>query len=426
MNPERVVLVWAVTQRIDDQEEKHVMDELEGLVDSAGGMVAARFTQNRPGIDPRWVVGEGKLDEIKSVLSDLSIDLVVFHNSLSGSQQRNVEQFLKVRVIDRTRLILDVFALRARSQEGKLQVELAQLMYMLPRLSGQGLTLSRLGGGIGTRGPGETKLESDRRTIKRKIAQLREKIGTVSKVRGTHRQGRKRSIVPVIALVGYTSAGKSTLFSRLSHFETECSEKLFSTLDPLVRRVDLGVFLPGCHALVSDTVGFIRDMPKEVKNAFKATLEEIRDADLIVMVLDASHPGYAAHRRSVEAALSELKEENQEVWVVFNKIDKLPDGVDGFQSGFPLSALTGEGVDSFLESFFLYWMSDKGRYLVCLEKSQRKNVEMLETWAMILRKWVEGERYYIDMVTRKENIEPFIKKTGAVCEELNNKTWYNP
>lgn len=418
MTQEQVVLVWACTERVDSSAEQYVMNELAGLVESAGGEVTARFVQNRPSVDSKWIVGEGKLAEIKQFLLENSADLVIFHNTLSGSQQRNIENFLGVRVIDRTRVILDVFALRARSLEGKLQVELAQLLYMMPRLTGKGLEMSRLGGGIGTRGPGETKLETDRRVIKKKISQLQDKLESVSKVRHIHRQGRKRSVSPVLALVGYTSAGKSTLFTRLSGTETEISAKLFSTLDPLIRRVDLGKYLPGCHALISDTVGFIRDMPKEVKSAFKATLEEITEADVILMVLDISHPDHLQHRRAVEEILDEIKTTDQTIWTVYNKIDLLKETIDVPRDGFWISAKHGQGIDELLDAFFKYWTAGKKRYLLKLGKVQQKQAEKLDEWAMILRKWYEMDCFCVDLVTTPELIAPFLQKTGSMYEEL--------
>ncbi len=418
MIQEQVILVWVSTKRLDPLAEHTVLDELEGLLDSAGGIAIARFTQYKPGLDPKWIVGEGKLEEIRLCAAEKAADLVVFHNNLSGSQLRNLEHVLEVRVIDRTRLILDVFALRARSQEGKLQVELAQLLYMLPRLTGKGLVLSRLGGGIGTRGPGETKLETDRRVIKKKISQLREKLEAVTNVRHVHRLGRKRSVIPVIALVGYTSAGKSTLFSRLCDVETETSPKLFSTLDPLIRRVDLGALLPGCHTLVSDTVGFIRDMPKEVKRAFKATLEEITEADVIVIVLDISHPDHLQQRRSVEEIVAEIKTVDQKVWIVYNKIDLLPDPIVIPQDGFWLSALTGQGVSLFVEAFFQFWISDKKRYLLKFNTAQQHYADTLDKWSMVLRRWYEGDCFFADLVVCSELINPFLLKTGVMYEEL--------
>jgi len=421
MMKEQVILVWSSTERFDPLTEQNVMDELAGLVDSAGGLTIAKFTQHRPSVDPKWIVGEGKLDEIRLYALEQSADLVIFHNTLSGSQQRNIENVLGVRVIDRTRLILDVFALRARSQEGKLQVELAQMLYLLPRLTGKGLSMSRLGGGIGTRGPGETKLETDRRVIKKKISQLREKLDAVSHVRQIHRQGRKRSVYPMMALVGYTSAGKSTLFTRLSGVNTETSPKLFSTLDPLIRRVDLGEFLPGCHALVSDTVGFIREMPKEVMRAFTATLEEITEADVIVIVLDISHPDHLQHRQAVEAIVSEIKLDDQVVWIVYNKTDKIQDLMVIPQDGFWLSALTGQGVSGLLDAFYHHWIRDKKRYLLRFNKLQQKYADTLNRWSMVLKRWYEGDFFFAELVVSWELLEPFLQKTGVFYEELSDK-----
>ena len=247
----------------------------------------------------------------------------MFDNVLTTLQQRNLEEELGLKVIDRSRLILDIFAARARSQEGKLQVELAQLLYLLPRLTGKGVSLSRLGGGIGTRGPGESKLETDRRQIKVKIARIRQKLKGVTRNRDLQRQNRRALPVPLVSLVGYTSAGKSTLFKALTGENVFISNELFATLDPLLRRVDLHDSHPGYYFILSDTVGFIRDMPAELFTSFTATLEEVRQADLVLHVVDMTNPDWQGQKTEVEKVLRQLDVDAAKVVAVFNKIDLL-------------------------------------------------------------------------------------------------------
>ena len=262
------------------------MEELDELAGTAGAEVVAKVIQSREGRDSAYLVGKGKISEIRLLVQAEGADLVIFDEELSPSQQRNIEEMLGVKVIDRTGLILDIFAQRARSREGKIQVELAQLEYMLPRLVGQGVVLSRLGGGIGTRGPGETKLETDRRHIKRKITYLREQLGEIKKQRGILRTERLRNRVPTVSLVGYTNAGKSSLLNALCDSDVYTEDKLFATLDTTTRRLDLGE----SQILLTDTVGFIRKLPHHLTDAFKSTLEEAVFSDAIIIVADASDP----------------------------------------------------------------------------------------------------------------------------------------
>lgn len=264
------------------------MEELEALAATAGAQTIAVVVQNRQAIDPATFVGQGKLEEIRELCDAEKPDLLIFDDELSGSQVRNIEQAVDVRVVDRSRLILDIFAQRATSREGKCQVELAQLQYMLPRLSGIGADLSRLGGGIGTRGPGETKLETDRRHIRTRISHLRSELREIEQHRGVTRQRRVREQIPVIALVGYTNAGKSTLLNALTGAGTLAEDKLFATLDPLVRRCTIEDEL---EVLFIDTVGFIRKLPHHLVEAFRSTLEESVYADLILHVVGCVQSG---------------------------------------------------------------------------------------------------------------------------------------
>ncbi len=313
--------LFSVLQR--ETEISACIMELRALCQTAGADVVAQTWQKRNAPDRKYLIGLGKAEEIKLQITASAANLVVFYNVLSSLQQRNMEDLLGVKVIDRSRLILDIFAKRARSIEGKLQVELAQLLYLLPRLTGKGVALSRLGGGIGTRGPGESKLETDRRLIKDKISRIRRKLETVLKNRDVQRQRRRSLPVPLVSLVGYTSAGKSTLFKTLSGEAVYISDKLFSTLDPLLRRVDLFDIRPGYYFILSDTVGFIRSMPDELYTSFQASLEEVHHADLLLHVIDVTNPDWLGQKIEVEKVLKQLKIAAEKIITVYNKIDLL-------------------------------------------------------------------------------------------------------
>ncbi|HEY5069728.1 MAG TPA: GTPase HflX, partial [Candidatus Acidoferrum sp.] len=282
------------------------LDELRSLAASAGADVAGEFLQRRERPDAATLIGKGKLQEIAGAAASVSADLLLFDHDLTASQQRNIEKVVGIRVIDRTQLILDIFARHARTREGQLQVELAQLEYMLPRLSGRGIEMSQLGGGIGTRGPGETQLETDRRKIFRRVRHVKQQLENVRRVRAQQRQRRESVPVSTIALVGYTNAGKSTLFNAMTQAGVLESSKMFATLDPTIR----GISLPSRReVLLSDTVGFIRNLPHTLVSAFRATLEELQRADLILHVSDASSPLSAEQDAQVEKVLQELEVE---------------------------------------------------------------------------------------------------------------------
>jgi len=297
------------------------VEELKQLADTAGAQVVAKFMQKRPKPDPAFFIGKGKVQELALFVQQENIDLCIFDDELSPAQQRNIEQAMGIRVLDRTALILDIFAQRARTNEGKLQVELAQLQYNLPRIMGKGLSLSRLGGGIGTRGPGETKLEVDRRRIRDRIAYIKECIGKVKSVRTLHRAGRNKASVPTVSLVGYTNAGKSTLLNTLTNSDIYAKDQLFATLDPTTRQLDL----PNKQqAILTDTVGFIQRLPHQLVAAFQSTLEEVVEADVLLHVIDVSHELYKEQSNAVYHVLEQIGAKDKTIITVYNKIDKLP------------------------------------------------------------------------------------------------------
>jgi len=336
-------LRWPHQSRWDAEDS---LEELAQLAISAGAEPAFRVLQERFLPNPRTLIGPGKAEEVRAICEE-GVDLVIFDDDLTGSQQRNLEATLGRKVIDRTGLILDIFAQRARSREGKLQVELAQLKYLLPRLTGHGGELSRLGGGIGTRGPGETQLEVDRRRIRRRIVKIEEELEKVRRHRALLRRHRQKRALPTAAVVGYTNAGKSSLLNALTHAALPVADKFFATLDPTLRKV---IVPGGREILLSDTVGFIRKLPHQLVEAFKATLEEVRASDLLLHVIDISHPDWQNQSQAVMAVLGELGAAAKPLISVYNKVDKLqhPKAV-AFLARRPrsvvVSARTGAGLD---------------------------------------------------------------------------------
>ena len=349
---ERAALVGLVSGRARRIDADRSLDELAGLAEAAGGAVVLRVLQERPKPDPSTFLGAGKVETLAASCAELDVDVVIFDNELTPAQLRQLEKAVGRKIIDRTQLILDIFARRARTREGKLQVELAQLKYLLPRLVGSGDALSRLGGGIGTRGPGETKLESDRRRIRTRIHAIAEDIEHVRKRRAQLRERRHKQSVPTVALVGYTNAGKTTLFNVLTRANAEASNALFVTLEPLVRQVRLP---DNRELLVSDTVGFIDRLPHALVAAFRATLEEVVDADLALHVIDASAPDRERRMAAVRSVLEEVGATDVPMIEVYNKCDALvPDETRRLQEQDPsalcISALTGEGMDELVET----------------------------------------------------------------------------
>ncbi len=326
------------------------LDELEGLVESAGATVVDRVVQERSSATPAYYFGRGKIDDIGAVARERGATLFISDDTLSPIQERNISETLGMKVIDRTALILDIFAQRARTSEGKLQVELAQLTYLLPRLVGQWSHLERLGGGIGTRGPGETQLESDRRVIRRRVIQIQRELERVKVHRRLRREGRRKSGIPVVALVGYTNAGKTTLLNRMAGARLTAADQLFVTLDPAARLVERD----GCQPFIlTDTVGFIRKLPHEVVAAFRATLEELTEADVLVHVVDVSHPAMDEHVAAVDGLLRELDVADRPTVMALNKVDRLDAPIDPIaerHGAVMLSAASGAGIDQLLDA----------------------------------------------------------------------------
>ncbi|WP_392438105.1 GTPase HflX [Cruoricaptor ignavus] len=312
---EKAVLVGLVTQNQDEEKLREYMDELEFLAFTAGAAVDKRFTQKLPKPDPRTFVGSGKADEIKTYVKENEIDTVIFDDELSPSQQKNLEREMEVKIIDRTNLILDIFAQRAQTSYARTQVELAQYEYLLPRLTGMWTHLERQRGGIGMRGPGETEIETDRRIIRDRISLLKEKLKTIDKQMATQRNNRGKLVRA--ALVGYTNVGKSTLMNAISKSEVFAENKLFATLDTTVRKVVIG----NLPFLLTDTVGFIRKLPTQLVESFKSTLDEVREADLLLHIVDISHPSFEDHIASVNEILQEIDAHRKPTVMIFNKID---------------------------------------------------------------------------------------------------------
>jgi GTP-binding protein HflX len=325
----------------------HALDELRELATSAGARIIGEMIQHRDRPDRTTFIGKGKVEELREEILIEGVDLVIFDEELSPGQARNLEEALETKVVDRTGLILDIFARRARTKEGKLQVELAQLEYRLTRLTGHRDYLSRLGGGIGTRGPGETKLEMDRRQVRHRISTLKRDIEQIRKHRQLHRERRRRDQLPLVSLVGYTNAGKSTLFRALSKEDTLVSSRLFSTLDTLIRRIQLG---KGSPVLISDTVGFIRKLPHQLVSAFRATLEEVVEADLILHVIDVSDPDRDEKEQVVLDVLKDIGAGEHPILTVYNKSDLLNAGTKpAATDALLVSAVTGDGLENLLK-----------------------------------------------------------------------------
>lgn len=395
---ERAILINVATTRAEKAEAEESLSELAGLAAAAGAEVVGKVCQVRPRLNPRWLVGQGKVGEIAREAREAGADMVVFDRNLSAAQQQNLEDEVKVKVVDRTQLILDIFAQRARTNEGKLQVELAQLSYQLPRLRGKGLSLTQQGAGIGTRGPGEKKLEVDRRRITDRIARIKKDIDGLGQRRSGQRRGRREGPVPTVALVGYTSAGKSTLFNLLAEERRYTSANLFSTLDPLLRRVSLP---DGSFFFLSDTVGFIKRLPVELVTSFRATLEEVGESDCICHVVDVASPAAEHQLAAVEGVLADLGVSGVPVVKVLNKIDLLPEAERALllrRNGDPrartvaLSALTGEGVPDFVARLREVLFGGHRIYHIRVPREARDAADSLPRRALVLKRR-ESERF---------------------------------
>jgi GTP-binding protein HflX len=372
---------------------EETLAELRELASSAGARVVGEFLQRRDRLDPATLIGKGKLEEIAGAAASADADLILFDHDLTPSQQRNIEKAVSARVIDRTQLILDIFARHARTREGQLQVELAQLEYLLPRLAGRGVEMSQLGGGIGTRGPGETQLETDRRKIYRRLRHIKGRLEDVRRIRAQQRQRRESVPVATVALVGYTNAGKSTLFNALTRAGVESSPRMFATLDPTLRAVTL----PSRRkVLLSDTVGFIRDLPHTLVSAFRATLEEVQRAALVLHVSDATSSLRSEQDTQVEKVLRELEAAGKPRLLVINKLDLVPpdarQGLRDDPNTVHISALKGAGLGALLERIDEVLQQDPlQRVHLRIPQQEGKALAMLEAGARIYaRQYKDG------------------------------------
>jgi len=414
---EQAILVHVSTTPAEKERADESIEELQGLAEAAGAWVIGKIFQYRQDRNPKYLVGEGKVAEIIAQKKELRANLVIFDHNLSPIQQRSLEDEIKGKVIDRTQLILDIFAQRAQSKEGKLQVELAQLNYLLPRLLGKGQALSRLGGGIGTRGPGEKKLEEDRRRIQDKISRIKGDIAKVQKRRAQQRQSRIRGITPIVSMIGYTNAGKSTLFNLLSKEKKLSSPQLFATLDPVIRRVNLS---DGLYFFLSDTVGFIHKLPVELIESFKATLEEIREAQCLCHVIDITSPHYLSQVESVKAILSELSVAHIPMIEVHNKIDLLPNRTDLLAKNKArhnlkayVSAKTGEGIPSLKRIFRRILFKNMKLYYLRVPKSEQETIKTFPKWAVVLKRRENDSFHELKIMANPKhmlNFLPYIKK----------------
>ncbi|MGD2294298.1 MAG: GTPase HflX [Candidatus Aminicenantes bacterium] len=387
---EKAILIHLATDKQEKSKAKESMKELNGLARTAGADVIQEVFQFRADISPKFLIGEGKVEELEALKDKLLADLFIFDHNLTPIQQKSLEDELQCKVIDRTQLILDIFAQRARSREGKLQVELAQLNYLLPRLLGKGQALSRLGGGIGTRGPGEKKLEEDRRRIKERISKIKLDIGKIQKRRSHQRKNRQRAPTPVVSLVGYTNAGKSTLFNLLSQETMATSSQLFSTLDPIIRRV---YFQDGLYFLLSDTVGFIKKLPIELITAFRATLEEVKEADCVCHVIDITSSSYLSQIETVEKILADLGVNDIPILKIFNKMDLVPDRNELLEKSTKpnsqvafISAKTKEGIPQLKEKLRSILFKDLRIFYLRIPKENKDMIRSFPKWSIVLKK----------------------------------------
>lgn len=378
---ERAVLIGLSCHsfRAEENADEQTLAELAALVETAGAQPVARMLQTRPAPDAKTFIGEGKVEEVRQMAEANDAELIIFDNELSPSQMRVLEEQTGRTILDRSALILDIFAQRARTGEGKLQVELAQYQYILPRLAGLGHAMSRLGGGIGTRGPGESKLESDRRHIRRRIDKLRADLEQVRQVRAVQRRQRKKTELPLVAIVGYTNAGKSTLLNQLTDAGIEANDRLFDTLDPTTRKKRIS---DTQEILLSDTVGFIRKLPHHLVSAFKATLEELAYADLLLHVVDVSDPDWQIQVDTVEQVIVQLGAQEIPRVMVYNKADKCEE-LPAVRDGVLFSAKTGEGTQALLEAIERALGRGKHKMRLCIPYSDGAALDLLHREAQV-------------------------------------------
>ena len=403
-------------------ESEQSLDELAGLADAAGASVALRMLQERTRPDPATFIGSGKATALAAACAEADVDVVIFDNELTPAQLRQLEKKLDRKVIDRTQLILDIFARRARTREGKWQVELAQLEYMLPRLVGSGAALSRLGGGIGTRGPGETKLETDRRRIRIRIQTIRREIDQVRRRRTQLRERRQKRSIPTVALVGYTNAGKTTLFNQLTQAHAVASDALFVTLDPLLRQARLP---DGGALLVSDTVGFIDRLPHALVAAFRATLEEVAEADLVLHVIDAGAADRDRHIAAVRLVLDEMGATDTPVLDVYNKVDTITKVerrriLDQDPAAALISALSGYGVPELLGMVASRLALDMRRITMTFDARKdddRRQIGRLYRTARVVSHVAAGGRVVIEADVPRREVDRFLHvETGEIAD----------
>ena len=396
--PERAVLVGlnADCFRADQTATDETLEELEALLETAGGFCTGKILQNRHTPDSHSFIGEGKAQEVRMLVEFTEATMVVFDNELSPGHIRALEEILGVTVLDRSALILDIFAQRAKTREGRLQVELAQYKYLLPRLSGMGKSLSRQGGGIGTRGPGETKLESDRRHIRERIARLQTELEQVRQVRGVQRERRMKNSVPVVAIVGYTNAGKSTLLNRLTGAGIPANNRLFDTLDTTSRQLHVSDNL---DVVLSDTVGFIAKLPHHLVEAFQATLEELEYADLLLHVIDSADSNREAHIAVVDSLIGKLAKPGTKVLRCYNKAELVPaEDIPIGEDVVKISAATGAGMEELLKAIETALGHSRHHVQVCLPYSMGGMVETLHSGAQVLSVDYTGERILVETV----------------------------
>ena len=400
--PEKTILAGLDAGVFSKEETatEETMAELEALLETAGGTCVGMLLQSRPTPDPHSFLGEGKAEELRQAVEATGADMVIFDNDLSPSQIRSLEQITGVTVIDRSALILDIFAQRAKTKEGRLQVELAQYQYLLPRLSGMGASLSRQGGGIGTRGPGETRLETDRRHIRARISRLQQELKEVRRIRSVQRQRREKNSVPVVALIGYTNAGKSTLLNALTGAGIPANNRLFDTLDTTTRRLRVSDTL---EVLLSDTVGFIAKLPHHLVEAFQATLEELQYADLLLHVIDASDPNREDHMAVVEKLAAELAPQGVPMIEVYNKADLIePQFIPIGENRIAISASSGVGLDKLLSMIDQKLDTGVRRLQLLLPYSAAGELDRLHREARVFFVEYENDGIRVDAALNRE------------------------